>query len=446
MNERAVSPSLPAMPSEVSPSVLGGADKEARRHGGLRSQAVPLGRPSPAPTARWELLLDAILVDRAGLAGEIRDEILAQLPGYRPIADLDLGRDISREIESAVAAARGGHERVSERELAAVAELGRVRARQGVPIDEMFLAWRIGLQVILRHCRDVAGGFGIDPSEMLELVQALLASSDRAMAIAANGHRGEELELARHDQEARTQLVKALLAGSMTPTEAHSLAQARGLAPSADYRAIRARPGPGVPQTELQRALGFQEAVLPRRGLSAMIDGDLAGFLRAPARHDVPFAVGMGPPRPLESLGESFEHATRALSTALAFGLIGVKSVESLGVLPAIVSDTDVGDALCQRYLDPLVGSTAEIATSLRVLFECKMQVDCAAERLFVHPNTLRYRVARFEELTGGDIGDPATAFEVWWALQRARVQEHQPDTASEPDGLFRPPDCDHAL
>jgi PucR C-terminal helix-turn-helix domain len=404
--------------------------------------------PSSSRTAsasRWESLLDAILLDRAGLAERVRERIRAQLPGYNRIVDSDLDGDISLEIESVVRAARGGHEQVREGELAEVAELGRRRARQAVPVDEMFLAWRIGLHVILSHSRAVAVRLGIDASEMLELVEALLASSDRATAIVASAHRGEELELARHDQETLTQLVKGILAGTMTPTEVRAQAEARGLDPSASYSAVRARLGPGAVRNEVERALGFQEAVLPRRGLCAMLDGDLAGFLRTPARHEVPFAVGIGTAGPLESVGESFQRATRALITARAFGLTGVRSVESLGVLPAVVSDADVGDALCQRYLDPLAGSTAEIATSLRMLFECKMQIDCAAERLFVHPNTLRYRIARFEELTGGNVRDPTTAFEVWWALQRATVREHRHDAT--PDSGDSPPSAatDHA-
>ena len=229
------------------------------------------------------------------------------------------------------------------------------------------------------------------------------------------------------------QLVEGILAGSMTATDARAEAAARGLDPSADYCAVRARLGSGAVRIELERALGLQETLLPRRGLCAIIGRDLAGFLRAPARYEVPFAVGIGPPRALESVSESFQRATRALATARAFGLVGVRSIESLGLLPAVVSDADVGDALCRRYLDPLAGSTAEIATSLRVLFECRMQIDCAAERLFIHPNTLRYRITRFEELTGGSVRDPTTAFEVWWALQRAHVREHDPEAETDP-------------
>jgi PucR C-terminal helix-turn-helix domain len=401
--------------------------------------------PSTGSTSRWEALLDEIIADRVDLAQRIRKQIRAQLPGYAPVADRDLDGDFSLELDAAVRAARGGHEQISEIELAAVAELGRKRARQGVPIDEMFLGWRIGLQVVLSRSRDIAPRLGVDPSEMLELVQALLASSDRAMAIAANAHRGEELELVRHDQETRTRLVEGILAGSMPPTEARAQAQARGLDPGADYRAVRARLGSGAVRTELERVLGFQDTVLPRRGLCAIIGRDLAGFLRAPARYEVPFAVGIGPPKPLEGVSESFRRATRALATARAFGLVGVRSVESLGLLPAVVSDADVGDALCQRYLDPLAGSTAEIAMSLRVLFECRMQIDCAAERLFIHPNTLRYRITRFEELTGGSVRDPTTAFEVWWALQRAHVRDHDPEAGSDPSGSPEAPESDRA-
>ena len=51
------------------------------------------------------------------------------------------------------------------------------------------------------------------------------------------------------------------------------------------------------------------------------------------------------------------------------------------------------------------------------------MHVERTAERLFVHQNTVRYRLARFEELTGASLRDPKVAFEVWWALERAAMR-----------------------
>ena len=141
-----------------------------------------------------------------------------------------------------------------------------------------------------------------------------------------------------------------------------------------------------------------------------MIDDDLAGFLLKPPAGEVPFAVGIGPARPVERLTESFEFASRTLATMRAFDMIGVCDFDALGALPAIVADRAVGDALVGRYLEPLAASQAEIAASLRAFFESDMHVDRAAEQLFVHPNTLRYRIGRFEEITGANLRNPRSA------------------------------------
>jgi len=195
-------------------------------------------------------------------------------------------------------------------------------------------------------------------------------------------------------------------------------AEACGIDPSFEYVAIRAE---ATVDERAQRMLqlGFQSVVAPREGLGAVIDDDVAGFIRRAPGGEIPFAVGVGPPRPVERLSESFELASRALTTMRAFGLVGVRDLDALGVLPAIVADRAVGDALVRRYLEPLAGSQAEIGASLRVLFECDMHVERAAEQLFVHPNTLRYRIGRFEEMTGTNLRNTTSALEVWWALQR---------------------------
>jgi hypothetical protein len=112
-----------------------------------------------------------------------------------------------------------------------------------------------------------------------------------------------------------------------------------------------------------------------------MIDDDLAGFLLKPPAGEIPFAVGVGPARPVERMTESFELASRILATMRAFELIGVCDFDALGALPAIVADGTVGDALVGCYLEPLAASRAEIAASLRALFESDMHVDRARRR-----------------------------------------------------------------
>jgi DNA-binding PucR family transcriptional regulator len=80
-----------------------------------------------------------------------------------------------------------------------------------------------------------------------------------------------------------------------------------------------------------------------------------------------------------------------------------------------------VGEALTARYVDPLIAEPSgyELIASLRAYFECEMHFERAAKRLFVHQNTLRYRIARFEAITNASLREPTVAFEVWWALER---------------------------
>jgi len=49
-------------------------------------------------------------------------------------------------------------------------------------------------------------------------------------------------------------------------------------------------------------------------------------------------------------------------------------------------------------------------------------QVQRTATELGVHPNTVRYRVSRFEQLTGCSLKHNESLVEAWWALRRRVV------------------------
>src|SRR5207302_1284933 len=106
-----------------------------------------------------------------------------------------------------------------------------------------------------------------------------------------------------------------------------------------------------------------------------------------------------GPPR---RLAGPFPLGTRGLDRIEAFGLRGVHRFEALGWRPAVLADPDVQSSLRHRYLDRLGGHDAvpELLSTLRLYFACGMRVDRTAERMSLHRNTLRHRIARFEKLT----------------------------------------------
>ncbi|XVQ13532.1 PucR family transcriptional regulator [Spirillospora sp. CA-255316] len=112
----------------------------------------------------------------------------------------------------------------------------------------------------------------------------------------------------------------------------------------------------------------------------------------------------------------AFERATRALDAAARFGLSGVYDLADLGLRTAVVAEYEVGEFLRERYLAPLKG-LPDIERTVVTYLEGGMHVEDAARSLFVHPNTLRNRLRRFEELTGADLRDHRTLAELWWAL-----------------------------
>jgi purine catabolism regulator len=58
---------------------------------------------------------------------------------------------------------------------------------------------------------------------------------------------------------------------------------------------------------------------------------------------------------------------------------------------------------------------------SVRVWLERDRRTAEAARTLGVHPNTLTYRLRKFTELTGQDLGSTTGLSEVWLALTAAR-------------------------
>ena len=133
--------------------------------------------------------------------------------------------------------------------------------------------------------------------------------------------------------------------------------------------------------------------------------------------------IGFAAARRLEQLPAGFTQASRALQTALAFGQTGAFSLADLSIRPAILADEALGDAFAERHLTPIAGLGMELEETLRTYLDLGMRIDETAKTLHVHANTLRHRLRRFEEATGANLRDPRVVVELWWALERRRLQ-----------------------
>jgi hypothetical protein len=301
---------------------------------------------------------------------------------------------------------------------------GETRARQGVAIREMLTLWRIGLENLYELARNDAADLAERDALLLEFLELALAWDDFAMLHAAEGHRRGELSHAREQQHAQTNCVRRVLSGVASAAEIHATVESLGLDPDALYHAVRVRPLPTVDIAAIEHYLGANGLVRRGNGLIALIDGDACGFVATLPSAPAPIAVGRSDAAPLSDMESAFRQAGRALETALTLGIKGVLGFDQLSVYPAIATDPDVGGVMLTRYVEPVqaVAGGATILTTVEHYLANNRSVDLTSKDLGVHPNTVRQRLDRFEQLTGRSLRETETLVELHWALEHRRI------------------------
>lgn len=371
-------------------------------------------------------LVGALTDDCAATSRRIAERFHEEIPSYTRLSSSDITPAGAAVIEDLLVRVRDKRAPDPDEDLSMYREHGRVRAEQGIPIADMLSAWRIGLdEVRLRAERH-----GASDSVRLEFIERMLTWLHVAMHASAGAHREVELEQARHDEHHRADLVRAVLFGSVAAGDLFVQAGAYGLDADARYHAVRTRLRPGLSIVDAERLLGLWPGGR-RTGLAGLIDGDIAGFATTPPPHTPRAVIGVGPAVRLDALAGSFSLATRALETALAHGIDGVVRFEDLRLLPAVLSDRDVGKRLVDRFVTPVLNKGAS-GEALLATVACYLRqdrrVEATATALHLHVNSLRYRLRRFEQLTGADLRRTEDLFEVWWALSRASMADRDSD------------------
>lgn len=374
--------------------------------------------------AKWDAVYQRLVDEVDVVADEIVERLRAELPSYANLAPEAVRPGVVTILRLSLTAFRE-HRSANASDLEEAGRVGENRASVGVPVDEMLRAFRIGAQEFWAHQRAQGQREGLDQAVLLEIAQAAWEWTDHAMAEAAKTHRRVELELASHDLEQRANLLRSILFGSVGAAELQLQAAAYGLVPDRAYYSFRARTRGSVSLNELERAILSSGRVQARGVLVGVVDGDLAGVLPRRPAIDCGGVVGLGPPSKLVELEPAFRLASSALEVASAFGMQGVFDLDDLALHAAIFHEHHLGDGLVERYAAPLdrlgaFGRTIE--ATLEAFFQHGMRIEPTARSLYVHPNTLRHRLRRFEEITGADLGRSQDLFRVWWALERRRL------------------------
>ncbi|WP_156485739.1 PucR family transcriptional regulator [Tsukamurella pseudospumae] len=106
------------------------------------------------------------------------------------------------------------------------------------------------------------------------------------------------------------------------------------------------------------------------------------------------------------------------------------RPVHSWELLPerALIGDTHAGRTLYELLVKPLEEAGSALSDTLDAYLDSGGAVESCARELFVHPNTVRYRLKKIAEITGRDPQDPRDAFVLRVAATIGRLAAANPD------------------
>jgi PucR family transcriptional regulator, purine catabolism regulatory protein len=150
----------------------------------------------------------------------------------------------------------------------------------------------------------------------------------------------------------------------------------------------------------------------------------LTGALGVAAGFSRPFAGGSSAGGSSVA-GSSVAVARREARWALARALEAGRAVVSYGedrTEKWLTSETADLRALVSQVLGAVLeydaAHSGDLVISVRVWLEHDRQTDRAARALHIHPNTLLYRIRRFEQLSGRSLASTEALAEVWLAMR----------------------------
>ncbi len=301
--------------------------------------------------------------------------------------------------------------------------LGRGELRQGRTLDSLQAAYRVGARVAWRRLSLAGREAGLDAEVLSLLAEAIFAYIDELSADSVEGY--AEAQAEREDERRRRRRELAALLVREPPAEPADLSAA---AQAAGWRLPRTVAAVACAAEDL----GPVARRLPSESLATTLDelgcalvpdptgpGRMADLERAGEAGQVAIGPTVGP----AELAASWSLARATLRAAQAGALGGGLQVaeDRLGDLLLFEAGA-ITRRIASRRLAPLRSLTPRagerlLETALAYLRHQGSAV-AMAEALHVHPQTVRYRVARLRELLGEQLDDPDARFELELALR----------------------------
>jgi len=359
-----------------------------------------------------------------GLADEIIDTIVRDVPGYTRPLEGDFERGLRQGVHEAL---RHFVELIEDpvagrtQDRSVYRGLGRGELRQGRSLDALQSAYRIGARIAWRRWAEAGNRAGLSAESLQLLAESIFVYIDELSAESIEGYAEAQAERAGERERRHRRLFAALIAEEPDEEIVRAAAAVAGWSVPRTLAAIAVR---GTGGAQVAGALG-EDAIAVRDGeLTLAIWGDpLRPGGRVLLSRALRRAAAVGPV-------VSWREAARSLRLARTLLQLGAPDGDVAG--PRWASDH-----LAELALDDRDGVLAELRSMRLRPFESLSETARArlestllawlqqqgnraatARALGVHEQTVRYRLNQLRELLGGALEYPQARFELELSLR----------------------------
>ena len=376
---------------------------------------------------------DVLRPELPALADEIVAEVSRGVPDYARPLEGPFGQALRAGVEEALArftrfVADPKADPDAGRDV--YLNLGRGEMRAGRSLDALLAAYRLGARVAWRRLAAAGERAGLSPRTLYALAEAIFAYIDELSADSIEGYAREQAAAAGALQRRRQRLAAMLV---HDPPVAPATVEAA--ASNAGWRLPRSL---SVLVVEADESSDGAERLAVRLGPDALVTHQPplnVALIPTPARREELEAAvrdrraALGPDVPWQEAALSFERAREVLRLAGEGGIDGDEALlvaERHRLSLLLGADRRLARDVAESALAPLESETElskeRLGSTLDAWLRHRGRTEAVAKALHVHPQTVRYRLARLRELFGSRLDDPDGRFELELALRARRI------------------------
>jgi hypothetical protein len=362
-------------------------------------------------------MLEEMRAALPAVAEEVVAAVIAEVPSYADALAGPMGQTIRNAVQLALGgfiSLAGRHKRTDPKTPAAPAmegayQLGRGEARSGRPMDALLAAYRIGARVSWREMSGTAVRSHLDSETLAQFAELVFTYIDELSAASAAGHT-DELATSGRVRERLLERLATLLVQGESEEAVHGAAGRAGWPEPQTLTAVlaptsRAR---GLLMSMPEGTLLVPQDLLDDEDHALLLVPDAHGRRRKALLRTLHGTGGIaGPARPWLEAPASVHRAVRAAA-------LEIDDADTELHLAELVTTADA-DALADlraQVLAPLrevrESSAAKLEETLASWLRHHGRREDVAAALFVHPQTVRYRMGQLRDLYGDKLTDPA--------------------------------------